>query len=173
MSCDGGEAAAAPGGSTILPNDEDDEDVAAAMAAKRELSMKEREVTAMRERRVADLEARIERKEAELGELRGKMHALREDFAYNLELLDERDRELERYDVQVARMTSEAEESARQVRDAQLAAAEAASEAKSWRQRGVEAEAHHAQRIAEAGKTTKREDSVRRRRIVSFLRASC
>jgi hypothetical protein len=29
---------------------------------------------------------------AELGELRARMHALREDFAYNLTLLDERDR---------------------------------------------------------------------------------
>ena len=54
--------------------------------------MKEREVTAMRERRMSELEERVERRETELSELRGRMHQLREDFQYNLTLLDERDR---------------------------------------------------------------------------------
>jgi chromosome segregation ATPase len=98
---------------------------------------------------MSELEARTGRKDAELAELRGRMHQLREDFQYNLTLLDERDRELERYDIQFARMTSDAEDAARRLREAQLAAAEAVSDAKQGQQRGAEGEAHYAQRTAE------------------------
>ena len=82
------------------------------------LTRKESELMALRSRRVSDLESRVERGATELAELRSRMHQLREDFQYNLNLLDERDRELERYDAQFARAATEAEDAARQVREA-------------------------------------------------------
>ena len=112
---------------------------------------------ALRSRRVSDLESRVERGATELAELRSRMHTLREDFQYNLNLLDERDRELERYDAQFARAATEAEDSARQVREAKLAAQEAVSEARRWQQRASESEAHHARRVAEMRDAVERE----------------
>ena len=72
-------------------------------------------------------------------------------------MLDERDRELERYDAQFARAATEAEDAARQVREARLAAQEAVSEARRWQQRASESEAHHARRVAEMRDAVERE----------------
>ena len=81
---------------------------------------------------MSELEARAEMKESELNELRSRMMRLREDFQYNLNLLDERDSELERYDVLSARAASEAVVAAQRLREEQLATSEAVSEAKRW-----------------------------------------
>ena len=121
------------------------------------LTRKESELMALRSRRVSDLESRVERGATELAQLRSRMHQLREDFQYNLNLLDERDRELERYDAQFARAATEAEDSARQVREARLAAQEAVSESRRWQQRASESEAHHARRVAEMRDSVERE----------------
>ena len=121
------------------------------------LTRKESELMALRSRRVSDLESRVERGATELAELRSRMHQLREDFQYNLNLLDERDGELERYDAQFARAATEAEDAARQVREARLAAQEAVSEARRWQQRASESEAHHARRVAEMRDAVERE----------------
>jgi len=121
------------------------------------LTRKESELMALRSRRVSDLESRVERGATELAELRSRMHQLREDFQYNLNLLDERDQELERYDAQFARAATEAEDAARQVREARLAAQEAVSEARRWQQRASESEAHHARRVAEMRDAVERE----------------
>ena len=121
------------------------------------LTRKESELMALRSRRVNDLESRVERGATELAELRSRMHQLREDFQYNLNLLDERDQELERYDAQFARAATEAEDAARQVREARLAAQEAVSEARRWQQRASESEAHHARRVAEMRDAVERE----------------
>ena len=121
---------------------------------------------ALRSRRVSDLESRVERGATELAELRSRMHQLREDFQYNLNLLDERDRELERYDAQFARAATEAEDAARQVREARLAA-RGGLRGRRWRQR-VRVEAHHARRVAEMRDAVERErfnrDGVLRQR---------
>lgn len=98
---------------------------------------------------MAELEAHVEKKESELNELRSRMTRLREDFQYNLNLLDERDSELERYDVLSARAASDAAVAAQRLREAHLATSEAVSEAKRWQQRAAELEAHHVQRAAE------------------------
>lgn len=98
---------------------------------------------------MAELEARVEKKESELNELRSRMTRLREDFQYNLNLLDERDSELERYDVLSARAASDAAVAAQRLREEHLATSEAVSEAKRWQQRAAELEAHHVQRAAE------------------------
>ena len=109
----------------------------------------ESELSALRERRMSELEARAEMKESELNELRSRMMRLREDFQYNLNLLDERDSELERYDVLSARAASEAVVAAQRLREEQLATSEAVSEAKRWQQRAAELETHHVKRTAD------------------------
>ena len=144
------DGAGGPRADVSMPGAEDD-------PVKDLLTRKESELMALRSRRVSDLESRVERGATELAELRSRMHQLREDFQYNLNLLDERDRELERYDAQFARAATEAEDSARQVREARLAAQEAVSESRRWQQRASESEAHHARRVAEMRDAVERE----------------
>ena len=144
------DVAGGPRADVSMPGAEDD-------PVKDLLTRKESELMALRSRRVSDLESRVERGATELAELRSRMHQLREDFQYNLNLLDERDRELERYDAQFARAATEAEDSARQVREARLAAQEAVSESRRWQQRASESEAHHARRVAEMRDAVERE----------------
>lgn len=59
---------------------------------------KERELQDMNEYRIRALESAIKDKEAALGEERGKIVKLKEDFSYNLKLIEDRDEELQRYD---------------------------------------------------------------------------
>ncbi len=52
--------------------------------------------------RVESLEASLRTKEKELGEERAKLTTLKNDFKYNLRLLNDRHRELEEYDAVIA-----------------------------------------------------------------------
>lgn len=49
--------------------------------------------------RIQTLEAALSGKEKDLQEEKAKFSKLKEDFKYNLKILEERDQELERYDV--------------------------------------------------------------------------
>lgn len=65
----------------------------------RELAeQKEREWRSIQEKRIEALEASLRNKTSELVEQKSKMSELREDFKYNLKLLDERDLELEKFE---------------------------------------------------------------------------
>ncbi|XP_078609551.1 coiled-coil domain-containing protein 57-like isoform X2 [Branchiostoma floridae x Branchiostoma japonicum] len=65
----------------------------------RELAeQKEREWREIQELRVETLDAAYKQKDKELYEEKAKFQKLKEDFKYNLRLLEERDKELERYD---------------------------------------------------------------------------
>ena len=136
-------------------------DVASEDPMKDLLTRKESELMQLRSRRVAELESRAERSSSELGELRARLASLREDFQYNLNLLDERDKELERYDASFARASTEAEASAKQLREARLGTQEAVSESRRWQQRCAESEAHHARRVAENRDVVERERFAR------------
>lgn len=50
-------------------------------------------------KRIQTLEAALSGKEKDLQEEKAKFSKLKEDFKYNLKVLEERDQELERYDV--------------------------------------------------------------------------
>lgn len=50
-------------------------------------------------KRIQTLEAALNGKEKDLQEEKAKFSKLKEDFKYNLKVLEERDQELERYDV--------------------------------------------------------------------------
>lgn len=61
-------------------------------------AQKEREWKEVTELRVETLEAAYADKDKQLNEEKSKFHKLKEDFKYNLKILEERDQELERYD---------------------------------------------------------------------------
>ena len=66
------------------------------------LARKEEEWRALRAHRCQLQEAALQDAHSQLHEAQGALRRLREDFVYNLQVLDERDRELERYDTAFA-----------------------------------------------------------------------
>lgn len=67
--------------------------------ALRELAeQKEKEWRLIQEKRIEALECSVQLKSQELANQKQKMARLREDFKYNLKLLEERDGELEKYE---------------------------------------------------------------------------
>ncbi|XP_074476556.1 coiled-coil domain-containing protein 57 isoform X2 [Sebastes fasciatus] len=68
-----------------------------------QLASKEREWKGLLAARVHQLESSLRKAQEECCSLREHYQQLREDFQFNLAILDERDRELERYDVLTAR----------------------------------------------------------------------
>ncbi|KAK3090504.1 hypothetical protein FSP39_012356 [Pinctada imbricata] len=65
-------------------------------------AQKEKEWKEVTETRIQTLEAACEEKDRQLQEEKSKFFKLKEDFKYNLKLLEERDQELERYDATFA-----------------------------------------------------------------------
>lgn len=66
------------------------------------LARKEEEWRALQAQRTQMQEAALQDTQSRLEEAQGKLRRLREDFIYNLQVLEERDRELERYDAAFA-----------------------------------------------------------------------
>ncbi|XP_030151753.1 coiled-coil domain-containing protein 57 [Lynx canadensis] len=82
------------------------------------LARKEEEWRALRAHRCQLQEAALQDAHSQLHEAQGALRRLREDFVYNLQVLDERDRELERYDTAFAQ--ARAREEARQAEVSEL-----------------------------------------------------
>ncbi|XP_047688681.1 coiled-coil domain-containing protein 57 isoform X3 [Prionailurus viverrinus] len=82
------------------------------------LARKEEEWRALRAHRCQLQEAALQDAHSQLREAQGALRRLREDFVYNLQVLDERDRELERYDTAFAQ--ARAREEARQAEVSEL-----------------------------------------------------
>ncbi|KAL0179253.1 hypothetical protein M9458_024695, partial [Cirrhinus mrigala] len=76
-----------------------------------QLACKEREWKELQALRIRQLETALNEATSELSTQRERFLRLRDDFKYNLRVLEERDRELERYDALAAR--AQTEESAR------------------------------------------------------------
>ncbi|XP_062331349.1 coiled-coil domain-containing protein 57 isoform X1 [Osmerus eperlanus] len=83
-----------------------------------QLARKEREWKELQSLRVLQLESSLRGTQDELSVLRQRFQQLREDFRYNLTVLEERDRELEKYDAKATRV--QATETARQEEVSQL-----------------------------------------------------
>ncbi|XP_008826372.1 coiled-coil domain-containing protein 57 isoform X4 [Nannospalax galili] len=66
------------------------------------LARKEEEWRALQAHRAQLQEAALQDTQNRLEEVRGKLRRLQEDFVYNLQVLEERDQELERYDAEFA-----------------------------------------------------------------------
>ena len=111
------------------------------------------------ERRIVELETCAERREAELSELRVRMHQLREDFKYNLSLLSERDAELDRYDTRFAWLKDE--DKLRMLLKEELVAAEEKTDLRIHQRTESEPEADHVHRAAEMHKALDKEWHIR------------
>ncbi|XP_044033494.1 coiled-coil domain-containing protein 57 isoform X2 [Siniperca chuatsi] len=72
-----------------------------------QLASKEREWKELQAARVHQLEMSLKKAQQECSSLRERYQQLREDFQFNLAILDERDRELQRYDIITARALTE------------------------------------------------------------------
>ncbi|KAG7491727.1 hypothetical protein MATL_G00007320 [Megalops atlanticus] len=83
-----------------------------------QLACKEREWKELQARCIQQLEGSLRDARAELSAQKERFQQLREDFQFNLRVLEERDRELERYDAMAARL--QAAESARQAETSEL-----------------------------------------------------
>ncbi|XP_046888956.1 coiled-coil domain-containing protein 57 isoform X2 [Hypomesus transpacificus] len=83
-----------------------------------QLARKEREWKELQSLRVLQLESSLRGAQDELSVLRQRFQQLRDDFRYNLTVLEERDRELEKYDAKATRV--QATETARQEEVSQL-----------------------------------------------------
>eukprot|EP00798_Chlamydomonas_sp_ICE-L_P020411 gene20411-27191_t len=64
------------------------------------LQQKEQEISLLREHALRELETKVQGKERELESVTFKFQKLRDDFEYNMKLLEERDVELEKYDTE-------------------------------------------------------------------------
>lgn len=76
------------------------------------LARKEEEWRALQAHRAQLQETALQTTQTHLEETRGQLQRLQEDFVYNLQVLEERDRELERYDIEFtqARRREEAQQ---------------------------------------------------------------
>ncbi|KAI5103408.1 coiled-coil domain-containing protein 57 isoform X1, partial [Silurus meridionalis] len=72
-----------------------------------QLASKEREWKELQALRIQQLETALSEATSELSKQRERFLQLRDDFQYNLRVLEERDQELERYDAMAVRMQSE------------------------------------------------------------------
>lgn len=83
-----------------------------------QLASKEREWKELQALRIQQLETALSEATSELSTQREHFLRLRDDFQYNLRVLEERDRELERYDAMAVRVQTE--DSARQTELSEL-----------------------------------------------------
>ncbi|XP_062859035.1 coiled-coil domain-containing protein 57 isoform X2 [Trichomycterus rosablanca] len=83
-----------------------------------QLACKEREWKELQTLRIQQLESALAEATSELSNQKERFLRLRNDFQYNLQVLEERDRELERYDAMAARIQTE--DSARQAELSEL-----------------------------------------------------
>lgn len=72
-----------------------------------QLASKERELKGLQALRVQQLETALSEATSELSTLKERFLRLRDDFQFNLRVLEERDQELERYDAMTIRIQTE------------------------------------------------------------------
>ncbi|XP_018617224.2 coiled-coil domain-containing protein 57 isoform X1 [Scleropages formosus] len=131
----------------------------------RQLATKEKEYKELQSLRTQQLEGALRDAQAQLSAERARFLQLREDFQFNLRVLEERDRELERYDavaahLQVAESAGQAEASELRIQIDKLRQALVAEA-----QRREELRREHKQRLAEHRLQLERVHSVKEREI--------
>ncbi|KAK9824627.1 hypothetical protein WJX72_011837 [[Myrmecia] bisecta] len=105
------------------------------------LSQKEEEVARMRLESFRALETQLAERERQLEDTSNKLLLLQQDFEYNLQLLDGRDEELERYDAEFANLGASLADKDRMLAEYRSALAELESEVTVERARARETEA--------------------------------
>ncbi|CAJ1080580.1 coiled-coil domain-containing protein 57 [Xyrichtys novacula] len=104
-----------------------------------QLASKEKEWKELQAARVHQLESALRKAQEECSSLRERYQQMKEDFQFNLALLDERDKELERYDVVTSRALAAEDKRQDEMRQLRLQVTrleeQRAREAEQWREK--------------------------------------
>ena len=119
------------------------------MALREVIGIKEKELQEMNSLRVRALEKAISDRDEGLAEAKEMFLKLREDFQYNLKLLEDRDAELERYDALFASMKAVMRDREGEVSELRVTIDELEARVKAEQKRGVELETYCADRVGE------------------------
>lgn len=99
--------------------------------------------------RIHTLEGLLNEKERELTEGKQRISKLKEDFKYNLKLLEERDAELERYDASFSHLKAIIRDRDIEVSELKISTAEMQHSVKQERDRATESDAYFQQKLAQ------------------------
>jgi chromosome segregation ATPase len=110
---------------------------------------KEKELHDINEYRIHTLETLLTEKERDVAENKTRMQKLKDDFSFNLKLLEERDAELERYDASFSSLKAVVRERDQELSELKIATAELQHGVKQERERAAEAEAYYSQKVAQ------------------------
>ena len=130
---------------------------------------KEKELHDINEYRIHTLENLVGDKEKDISEHKARLQKMKDDFCFNLKLLEERDAELERYDASFSSLKAVVRERDQELSELKIATAELQHNVKQEAARAAEAESYYQQKVAqlreegEAGRW-KRDDELRTQR---------
>ena len=110
---------------------------------------KERELHDINEYRIQTLEGLLSDKDREVTEQKSRVTKLKEDFQYNLRLLEERDAELERYDSSFNHLKALVRDRDIEISELKIASAELQHAVKQERDRAGESESYYQQKLAQ------------------------
>ena len=130
---------------------------------------KEKELHDINEYRIHTLESLVSDKEKDITEHKQRLQKMKDDFCFNLKLLEERDAELERYDASFSSLKAVVRERDQELSELKIATAELQHSVKQERERAAEAESYYQQKVAqlrEEGEAArwKRDDELRTQR---------
>ena len=130
---------------------------------------KEKELHDINEYRIQTLDCLLAEKERELAEGKQRLAKLKEDFTYNLKLLEERDAELERYDASFNHLKALVRDRDIEISELKIKAAELQHTVKQERDRATESEVYYQQKLTQMREETeaqrwKLDDEVRTQR---------
>ena len=136
------------------------------------MRQKQEELLEIHEYRVREAEARTTSKESECEDLKRKLAKLKEDFQYNLRLMEDRDDELRRYDVVIDNLKTLVGERDAQMDEMRTQLAEAVARNQQHSNEIDVREEHLKARLAEQANRV--EDAARRHSVeMQELRAEC
>ncbi|TPX38309.1 hypothetical protein SmJEL517_g00132 [Synchytrium microbalum] len=92
------------------------------------LSQKERELREVYDLNVSKLEQAVHEKDAEINQLKTRFQSLQDDFLYNLNLLEERDKELERFETSEDQFKTDVHDREARISELKIVIADKASE---------------------------------------------
>lgn len=140
------------------------------------ISAKERELHDINEFRLRAVEASLREAQAEVEAGRQRFAKLKEDFAYNLRLFEERDKELESYESTISSMKATLRTRDSELADARVRATEAEAALEALKGRSADADGHYREKIKElrtaldAERAAREEDMKRAREEISEAR---
>eukprot|EP00736_Rhodelphis_marinus_P010995 Rmarinus@m.14660 len=110
---------------------------------------KEKELHDINDYRIRSLEALMKDKDSKIEEWQKRFHQLKEDFQYNLKLIEERDAELDKFDVSFAQVKTLLNDRDREVSEVKTQLADVQGQVRAEKDRNSELEIYYQDKIAE------------------------